>query len=83
MRIALFFGAASLAGAFSGILAYGISSMSGASGYLGWSWIFVSISVDMKFKMLTLFKILEGLATVVVGFVALFSKDVDSVWPEN
>lgn len=83
MRIALFFGAASLAGAFSGILAYGISFMSGARGYLGWSWIFVSISVDMKFKMLMLSKILEGSTTVIVGFVALFSKDVGFVWLDN
>ena len=31
-------------GAFSGILAYGISFMSGVGGKLGWSWIFVSAS---------------------------------------
>ncbi|KAJ7873807.1 MFS general substrate transporter [Mycena olivaceomarginata] len=55
-RIGLFFGAASLAGAFSGALAYGISFMSGTRGLLGWSWIFI----------------LEGIATVVVGFVAFF-----------
>jgi hypothetical protein len=41
-RIGLFFGAASLAGAFSGLLAYGISFMGGTRGLLGWSWIFVS-----------------------------------------
>ena len=40
-RIGLFFGAASVSGAFSGILAYGISFMSGTAGKLGWSWIFV------------------------------------------
>jgi MFS family permease len=40
-RIGLFFGAASLAGAFSGLLAFGISFMSGTRGLLGWSWIFV------------------------------------------
>jgi len=55
-RIGLFFGAASLAGAFGGALAFGISFMSGTGGLLGWSWIFI----------------LEGLATVVVGLVALF-----------
>jgi hypothetical protein len=41
-RIGLFFGAASVAGAFSGLLAFGISYMSGTDGKLGWSWIFVS-----------------------------------------
>ncbi|KAJ6594307.1 MFS general substrate transporter [Mycena capillaripes] len=55
-RIGLFFGAASLAGAFSGALAFGISFMSGTRGLLGWSWIFI----------------LEGIATVVVGIVAFF-----------
>ncbi|KAF8632835.1 hypothetical protein AX15_001665 [Amanita polypyramis BW_CC] len=55
-RIGFFFGAASLSGAFSGLLAYGISFMSGVGGYLGWSWIFI----------------LEGMATILVGFAALF-----------
>ncbi|KAJ6498889.1 MFS general substrate transporter [Mycena sanguinolenta] len=55
-RIGLFFGAASLAGAFGGAMAFGISFMSGTRGLLGWSWIFI----------------LEGSATVVVGIVACF-----------
>ncbi|KAA1475242.1 MFS general substrate transporter, partial [Dentipellis sp. KUC8613] len=55
-RVGIFFGAASLAGAFSGLLAFAISFMSGTRGLLGWSWIFI----------------LEGIATVVVGFIALF-----------
>lgn len=46
-RIGYFFGAASLAGAFSGLLAYGISFMSGTQGLLGWSWIFVRNIPDM------------------------------------
>ncbi|PPQ68016.1 hypothetical protein CVT24_002925 [Panaeolus cyanescens] len=54
LRIGLFFGAASLAGAFSGLLAFGISFMSGTQGLLGWSWIFI----------------LEGIATVAVGLLA-------------
>ncbi|KAJ7105402.1 MFS general substrate transporter [Mycena crocata] len=53
-RIGLFFGAASMAGAFSGLLAYGINFMSGTHGLLGWSWIFI----------------LEGIATVAVGLLA-------------
>lgn len=54
-RFAIFLGAATSAGAFSGILAYGINFMNGDDGYLGWSWIFI----------------IEGVATVVVGCVAL------------
>ena len=41
-RVGVFFGGATLAGAFSGLLAFGISFMSGTAGLLGWSWIFVS-----------------------------------------
>ncbi|KAF8199837.1 MFS general substrate transporter [Mycena galopus ATCC 62051] len=55
-RIGLFIGAASLAGAFGGAMAFGISFLSGRAGLLGWSWIFI----------------LEGIATVVVGIVAFF-----------
>lgn len=55
-RVGIFFGAASLAGAFSGLLAFAISFMSGTAGLLGWSWIFI----------------LEGIATVLVGILALF-----------
>ncbi|RPD60522.1 MFS general substrate transporter [Lentinus tigrinus ALCF2SS1-7] len=55
-RMGIFIGGASFAGAFSGLLAYGISFMSGTAGLLGWSWIFI----------------IEGLITVVVGFIALF-----------
>ncbi|KAJ9215692.1 hypothetical protein DTO166G4_2798 [Paecilomyces variotii] len=55
-RVALFFCAASLAGAFGGILAWGISHMRGVGGYNGWRWIFI----------------LEGLLTVVVSATAYF-----------
>ncbi|CAG8949015.1 hypothetical protein HYFRA_00002143 [Hymenoscyphus fraxineus] len=55
-RVALFFSAASLAGAFGGILAYGIGFMRGTGGLGGWRWIFI----------------LEGLLTVVVAFFAYF-----------
>ncbi|TBU25780.1 MFS general substrate transporter [Dichomitus squalens] len=55
-RVGVFFGGATLAGAFSGLLAFGISFMSGTAGMLGWSWIFI----------------IEGLATVVVGFISFF-----------
>ncbi|KAI0731136.1 MFS nicotinic acid transporter-like protein Tna1 [Earliella scabrosa] len=53
-RVALFFSAASLAGAFGGILAYGIGKMKGVGGLNGWRWIFI----------------IEGLLTVVVSLFA-------------
>lgn len=40
-RVALFFSAASLAGAFGGILAFGIAKMNGIGGYRGWRWMYV------------------------------------------
>lgn len=41
-RVGILWAGATIAGAFSGLLAYGISFMSGVGGKLGWSWIFVS-----------------------------------------
>ncbi|KAK5136105.1 hypothetical protein LTR08_004155 [Meristemomyces frigidus] len=57
VRQAIFFSAASVAGAFSGLLAYGISFMDGVGGLAGWRWIFI----------------LEGILTVIVAFIALFT----------
>lgn len=55
-RQALFFSAASIAGAFSGLLAFAIAKMDGVGGLEGWRWIFI----------------LEGIATVVVAVAAFF-----------
>lgn len=55
-RQALFFAAASGAGAFSGILAYGIAFMKGIAGLNGWCWIFI----------------IEGIFTVVVAIMMYF-----------
>ncbi|KAF8063507.1 MFS general substrate transporter [Lyophyllum atratum] len=55
-RIGLFYGAASVAGAFSGLFAYFISFLNGKGGLMGWSWIFI----------------LEGILTVLAGILALF-----------
>lgn len=38
IRAAIFFSAATVAGAFGGLLAAGIAQMSGTAGLLGWSW---------------------------------------------
>ncbi|KAJ3576981.1 hypothetical protein NP233_g27 [Leucocoprinus birnbaumii] len=53
-RISAFFSAASLSGAFSGLLAFGIINMDGIGNKPGWSWIFI----------------LEGLFTVLFGLVS-------------
>ena len=56
-RQALFFSAASVAGAFSGLLAYAIVKMDGVGGLEGWRWIFI----------------LEGLLTVAVALFAFWA----------
>lgn len=55
-RIAIFFSAATIAGAFGGLLAYGIEKMEGVGGLHGWQWIFC----------------LEGIATVLVALASYF-----------
>nr|AOR51673.1 MFS transporter [Phaffia rhodozyma] len=56
LRIALFFSAATLAGAFGGILGWAIAKMAGVGGKNGWSWIFI----------------IEGLMTFVIACIAPF-----------
>jgi MFS family permease len=46
-RISLFFSAAALAGAFGGILAWGIAHMRGTGGYNGWRWIFILVCFQL------------------------------------
>ncbi|KAK6432571.1 hypothetical protein LTR95_011260 [Oleoguttula sp. CCFEE 5521] len=55
-RIAIFFTASALAGAFSGLLAFCIAKMDGIGGYEGWRWIFI----------------LEGIASVAAGIACFF-----------
>lgn len=50
----MFFSAASIAGAFSGVLAFAISKMDGVGNLEGWRWIFI----------------LEGIVTVLVALVS-------------
>lgn len=56
LRMAIFFSAATAAGAFGGLLARGIVEMRGIGGLAGWQWIFI----------------LEGLLTTVIAVIALF-----------
>ncbi|KAJ6476017.1 major facilitator superfamily domain-containing protein [Mycena vitilis] len=55
-RVAIFFSAATVAGAFGGILAYAIEKMEGIGGLHGWQWIFC----------------LEGLVTMIVAAASYF-----------
>lgn len=55
-RVTLFYTSTSLAGAFGGILAYGIGHMSGVAGKHGWFWIFA----------------IEGIATVLIAGICFF-----------
>ncbi|KAI4603781.1 hypothetical protein KJ359_003601 [Pestalotiopsis sp. 9143b] len=56
LRIGLFYTAASLSGAFGGLLAYGISQIGTRGGLSSWRWIFV----------------IEGLLTAVVAIITYF-----------
>jgi len=64
-RMAIFFSAATLAGAFGGLLARGISELHNLGGKPGWAWIFI----------------LEGAATILVAFIAkFFINDSPETW---
>ncbi|KAL1693562.1 major facilitator superfamily domain-containing protein [Schizophyllum commune] len=56
IRAAVFFSAATVSGAFGGLLAAAISKMDGIGGKAGWAWIFI----------------LEGLATVLAGIISFW-----------
>ncbi|KAJ7492004.1 MFS general substrate transporter [Mycena latifolia] len=56
IRAAIFFSAATVSGAFGGLLAAAISNMEGVGGKPAWAWIFI----------------LEGLATVLAGAASFF-----------
>ncbi|KAF2753001.1 MFS transporter [Pseudovirgaria hyperparasitica] len=56
IRFNTFFAASVFAGAFGGLLAYGLTQLDGRAGLEGWRWIFI----------------VEGLITVVTAFVAKY-----------
>ncbi|KAF1814745.1 major facilitator superfamily transporter [Eremomyces bilateralis CBS 781.70] len=56
LRMAIFFSAATAAGAFGGLLARGIVEMDGIGGRAGWAWIFI----------------IEGIATLIIAIAAYF-----------
>ncbi|KAF7557776.1 hypothetical protein G7Z17_g500 [Cylindrodendrum hubeiense] len=55
LRLAIFFSAATLAGAFGGLVARGILEMRNVAGLAGWRWLFI----------------IEGLLTVVIALIAV------------
>lgn len=57
LRLGIFYTAASLSGAFGGLLARGLSAIGPRGGLEGWRWIFI----------------IEGLLTVACGVLAYFS----------
>lgn len=67
-RIALFYCASALSGAFSGLLAFAIAKMDGVGGKAGWAWIFL----------------LEGAVTVLIGVATFFcmpdSPELSKKW---
>ena len=73
-RFAMMYSTSSLAGAFSGLLAYGIRNLNGKHGIAGWQWIFIVV----RHKPLRLFLtssdhvIQEGTFTVAFGLATLF-----------
>ncbi|KAI9476612.1 MFS transporter-like protein [Zychaea mexicana] len=56
-RVALYFGSSTVAGAFSGAIAYGVlGNLSGAHGLAGWRWLFI----------------IEAAPTILFGFLSFF-----------
>ncbi|CAO3682485.1 hypothetical protein G6F70_006621 [Rhizopus microsporus] len=55
-RVAIFFACSTVAGAFGGVLAYGIMQMDGIRGLHGWQWIFI----------------IEALPTLILAFISYF-----------
>lgn len=51
VRIAIFYTASAMAGAFSGLLAFALAKMDGIGGYRGWSWIFIIGKVSRSFAV--------------------------------
>jgi MFS family permease len=59
-RYTIFYGVGCVAGALSGILAYGLSQMEGLGGLRGWRWIFIIEGIISCFGALTAYIFLVG-----------------------
>ena len=79
LRLAIFWSAASLTGAFSGLLASAILGMDGRAGHKGWQWIFILVrdpyTPSLLFIYLFFSAVLghqEGSFTVAFGLLSFF-----------
>ena len=55
-RMAIFYGANTAAGAFGGVIAYGVGNLDGHHGFKAWEWLFI----------------IEGVITVSIGIMTFF-----------
>lgn len=58
-RFSFFFSSTTLAGAFGGLLAYGIAQMDGVRGYMGWRWVFIIEGVLTSVVAIILFPLMS------------------------
>ncbi len=70
-RMGIFYSAASLSGAFGGLLASGISQMDGVAGQAGWRWIFIRMSLGTLNRSFS-HCLVEGIFTAVFSVCAAF-----------
>jgi hypothetical protein len=83
-RISLFFSTASMAGAFGGILAWGIAHMRNVGGLHGWQWIFILVrgpALRFGTAQLMMMALKEGLLTILLAisaywWISNYPKDV-------
>ena len=73
VRFAMMYSVISLAGAFSGLLAFGIENLNGKRGLAGWQWIFILVS-RLHVLSSTIIKRLskEGAFTSAFGLATIF-----------
>ena len=73
LRFAMMFSVTSLAGAFSGLLAFGIRNLNGKYGVAGWRWIFILVRhLPCWILVTSAYVTQEGAFSVVFGFATLF-----------
>ena len=76
LRFSMIYSTSELAGAFSGLLAYGIQNFNGKHGIAGWQWIFTVVrNLPLRsFKFFLSYDLVtqEGTFTVAFGLATLF-----------